>query len=493
MTQELTIFKTNQVPSTKFAGVTLPTQRLDDGVSAGFPRVSYKGSKWGIRYQGAYTPIQVRMPDGMTIQSPYLDVVILKASGHPNKAWYAGAYDEGDTNTPPDCWSSNGQTPDIGAPNKQSRTCLGCVHNVWGSKVNRDTGQNTRGKACMDSKRLAVVPVGDIENKMYGGPMMLSVPPSSLKRLGPYQNMLGANGFHYAAVWTRITFEPEAAYPLFVFDAVAALNDIQADQVLSMINHPQIDRILDAEQSSVEAWDESAQSVHAAIVPLGGPQTAAEAMAAAKTGVVVNFPNATPAPVPAPATPTTPAPAATASPVVAQAKSAAELEAEIRAKVMAEMAAKSGDPGPIPPHLDRSSQPQPVTPPPPSAPAPSAPAEPAEPQAEQPEPPPLAAQLPPGMTLPAGMTPEMAAAFMQQFTPAAQPAKRGRKRTPPVSPAATDTSQPAVASVAGPGLPVAAGPVSGPAAAASPSPAPAAVVGPDAAVAQIMGSIGKLI
>jgi hypothetical protein len=449
MTGELTIFRNGSVPSTRFKDAPLPTQRLDDGVSAGFPRVSYKGSKWGIRYQGAYTPIQMMMQDRTVIQSPFLDVVILRAAGHPNKAWYAGAYTEGEQTAPPDCWSSNGAVPDAGAPNKQSRTCVGCPHNVWGSKVNRDTGQATRGKACMDSKRLAVVPVGDIENKGYGGPMMLSVPPSSLKRLGPYQNMLEANGFHYAAVWTRITFEPESAYPLFKFDAMAALDDVQADQVLKMLEHPMIDRILDAESAAVEAWDDSAQSVHSSI-----------GAAAAPSGTVVT----SGASVPASGNQVT-----------------------------------SGNSQPV----------QPVTPPPPSAPAPSAPpqqqpaqpatpaqpaqpaqpqqaAEPDEPQAEQPLP-----TLPPGVTLPPGMTPEMAAAFLSQFAGAqggAQKPARTRRRTPPVSPAQTDSA--AVTGLAGPALPA---PVGIPATPAAPAKVAAGNGADGGAVAQIMSTIGKLV
>jgi hypothetical protein len=138
---------------------------------------------------------------------------------------------------------------------------------VWGSKVNRDTGQATRGKACMDMKRLAVVPALDITNKGMGGPIMLSVPPSSLKRLGPYQGMLEANGVNYCQVWTRVSFLAGQAYPVFDFDAKAALNDQQADEVVTMLEHPLIDRILNLELEQTEAWDESAQEVHRSIKP----------------------------------------------------------------------------------------------------------------------------------------------------------------------------------------------------------------------------------
>jgi hypothetical protein len=268
--QGLTIFRNGSAQvSTRFQGVQLPTERLDDGVGAGFARVTFKGKQWGYKYQGQNYPIPYPMPDGSVIPSPYLDIVILRASGHPSKAWYEGAYQEGNMG-PPDCWSTNGVIPDQSAPKRQAKTCNGCPHNVWGSKVNRDTGQATRGKACMDMKRLAVVPVGDIENKGMGGPMMLSVPPSSLKRLGPYQGMLETNGVNYCQVWTRVTFlsGPNApAYPVFDFDAKAALNDEQAVKVIEMLEHPMIDRILDLELNQTEAWDESAEEVHRNIKP----------------------------------------------------------------------------------------------------------------------------------------------------------------------------------------------------------------------------------
>jgi hypothetical protein len=268
--QGLTIFRNGSAQvSTRFQGVQLPVERLDDGVGAGFARVTYKGKQWGFKYQGQNFPIPYPMPDGSVIPSPYLDIVILRASSHPSKAWYEGAYQEGNMG-PPDCWSTNGVIPDQSAPKRQAKQCASCPHNVWGSKVNRDTGQATRGKACMDMKRLAVVPVGDIENKGMGGPMMLSVPPSSLKRLGPYQGMLETNGVNYCQVWTRVTFlsGPNApAYPVFDFDAKAALTDQQAVQVIEMLEHPMIDRILNLELTQTEAWDESAQDVHRNIKP----------------------------------------------------------------------------------------------------------------------------------------------------------------------------------------------------------------------------------
>jgi hypothetical protein len=463
MTGELTIFKTGgHQPSTAFQGVHLPTSRLDDGVSAGFAKVSYKGSKWGIKYQGQYHPAQARMPDGTIIQSPFLDVVILRAAGHPSKAWYEGLYAEGDS-APPDCWSTNGFKPDVGVPKMQCQTCVGCQWNVWGSKVNRDTGEATRGKACMDSKRLAVVPVGDIENMFYGGPMMLNVPPTSLKRLGPYQNGLEANGFHYAQVWTRLTFEPQSAYPLFNFDAMAALNDAQAQQVVKMMNHPLIERILNTELRMAEAWDEPA-------------------------------PNPSQVQV---ATPAQPQPASHAPQQAAHAPPPAQTEADRQFGQPHHghppaTAGQAQDDLTIPEHLRRpqpSAPPQqavqPVQPPPPSGPAPgTAPVQQEVlPPAQQPQ-----VQLPPGMVLPPGMTPEMAAAFMAQMQPKARGRAAATKRTPPVQPTNMDSSQPQQGQPAQPGPVMMTVPATAPQANGSGQPAQ-----PDQAVQSIMSTVKGLL
>lgn len=465
MTGELTIFRQGGQVSTAFQGVHLPQQRLDDGVSAGFAKVSYKGSKWGIKYQGQYNPVQARMPDGTIIQSPFLDVVILRAAGHPSKAWYEGLYAEGDS-APPDCWSTNGFKPDVGVPKIQSPTCVGCQWNVWGSKVNRDTGEATRGKACMDSKRLAIVPVGDIENKYYGGPMMLSVPPTSLKRLGPYQNALEANGFHYTQVWTRLQFEPQSAYPLFTFDAMSALNDAQAQQVVKMLNHPLIERILNTELRTAEAWDEPAP-VSQVQVPQGAPTQASQ--------------------------PVRPHPDANQGLAGGQPVQPAQ---------------------PAPPPVQ---QPQPMAPPPPTGPAPGTVAQP-QPQQEVISPPqpvtpvqppqgqvtdvqdqaaPPAPTLPPGMVLPPGMTPEMAAAFMAQFNPGQKAAGgrgRGTKRTPPVQPTNMDSAAQGAPQPQQPPLPMQGAPAptmvtGGPA----PQGQPNGSGQPDQAVQSIMSTVKNLL
>jgi len=263
MTNSLTILKNGAVPSTAFSDVDLPKTRLDEGI-AGTPwaRMSYMGGAWAIKHQGQTLPLK-RIIDGRQEDNPNLDVVILKAAKNPTKAWYAKSFDPKAPPEGPDCFSNDGLRPDPTGRNVQNNggPCLTCPHNAWGSAPARDDGSPSRGKACADHKKLVVVPVGDIEAKQYGGPVLLQVPPSSLKRLGPYQNELEVNGFHYAQVHTRITFErgPEISYPLFKFDALAALDDVQAAQVIKALKHPLVEQILTtAVQAGDDLWNEAA-------------------------------------------------------------------------------------------------------------------------------------------------------------------------------------------------------------------------------------------
>lgn len=271
MATDLTILRNGALPSTAFKDANLPKTRLDEGTAGSpFARVSYKAGKWAVKFQGKFDPA-TRIVDGRREQNPNLDVVILKAANHPSKAWYAAAYNPEAEQTGPDCYSSLGMKPDLpGSRKPQNDTCLLCPHNAWGSKVDRQTGEARKGKDCMDFKKLAVVPVFDIENKIYGGPMLLQVPASSLRNLGPYQNLLEANGFHYAQVHTRVTFsgDENISYPLMEFDALSALDDVQAQQVLKALNHPLINLILDGEVQAADAGEDAYRTPSATVTVL---------------------------------------------------------------------------------------------------------------------------------------------------------------------------------------------------------------------------------
>ena len=236
--------------STRFAQSQGPADDdLAAGVQGGYGLIGYRGKVWSMRYRGEERQLMRDDGDG---PRGSIEVVILKASAHIAKIWYEKGYTEGSV-AAPDCFSTNGITPDVGAANKQSPTCAACKRNVWGSRI---TPQGKQGKECSDSKRLAVVPLGDLANVAYGGPLLLRVPAASLQEMAQYGQKLQALGYPYYACATRVSFDPQEAYPKFVIEAIRALTDAEAEDVLKMRELPQVSRIL-AEATEVAAPAES--------------------------------------------------------------------------------------------------------------------------------------------------------------------------------------------------------------------------------------------
>lgn len=222
--------------STKFAAVKNEND-LAAGVQAGFGLIGYKGKVWSIRYRGDEQ--QLLRDDGDGPRNS-IEVVILKGASYISKIWYQQGYVEGST-AAPDCFSPNGVVPDPQSTKRQSNACANCPQNVWGSKI---TEAGKKGKACSDSKRLAVVPLGDIPNETYGGPMLLRVPAASLQDLATFGNKMQNLGYPYFAIATRIAFDPNEAYPKFTFSAIRPLTDEEAEQVLVLQPSQEVSRVL---------------------------------------------------------------------------------------------------------------------------------------------------------------------------------------------------------------------------------------------------------
>lgn len=222
--------------STKFAGAKVDND-LAAGVQAGFGLIGYKGKVWSIRYRGDEQ--QLLRDDGDGPRNS-IEIVILKAAPYISKIWYEQGYVEG-SNAAPDCFSPNGVVPDPQSTKKQANACANCPQNVWGSKI---TEAGKKGKACSDSKRLAVVPVGDIPNETFGGPMLLRVPAASLQDLATFGNKMQNLGYPYYAIATRVAFDVNEAYPKFQLSAIRPLNDEEAEEVLKLQSSAEVSRVL---------------------------------------------------------------------------------------------------------------------------------------------------------------------------------------------------------------------------------------------------------
>lgn len=231
---EILPFETGNLPAhiaSKFGLSDVNTDLTANVGTGGFPTLSYKGKVWHVVRGGERT--LVTNPDGDPRSS--IEVVILKGNPHISKIYYAGGYEEG-SDARPTCYSNNGESPALDSVERQSEKCATCRHNVWGSRI---TESGAKGKSCTDSRRLAVAPVGDLEN-----PMLLRIPAATLKELTEYANMLNRRRAAYNAVVTKISFDHTVAYQKLQFKPLRFLTEEEADVVVDVMNRDIIGNIL---------------------------------------------------------------------------------------------------------------------------------------------------------------------------------------------------------------------------------------------------------
>lgn len=271
---------------------------LAGGITGGYGLIGFRGKVWSIRHKGVEQQLMRDDGDG---PRGSIDVVILKANPHLSKNWYENGFVEG-SNAPPDCSSANGVYPDQGVPKKQSNVCLTCPKNAWGSA----TGGSGKGKACGDHRRMAVVPVADIKNELFGGPLLLRCPAASLQDLAAFSQKLAQLGYPYYAVAVKIGFDPAESFPKFTFSAIRPLTDAEADLVIEHQSGDAVGRVI------ADAVDPTAAAAAQIAAPAPAPDPSVAALP----------PRATAAPAPAAPPPVQPAPAPVAQPAPAPVASA---------------------------------------------------------------------------------------------------------------------------------------------------------------------------
>lgn len=206
---------------------------LDAGVSAGFPVMSIRGAKWRIVEGGEEHPIY--LPD-TTDLAPFVKVVLLRANPLVSKTFYEGQYVEG-SDAKPDCHSENGVTPAADAPHPQAKSCAECPKNVWGSKI---SPSGAKIKACADVRRIAILPADDLKY----APILLRVPGASLGDLAQYGKALKQRGIPYSAVVTKLSFDPDAAFPKIMFRFERVLTQEEMVEVAARMSEPVVDDVL---------------------------------------------------------------------------------------------------------------------------------------------------------------------------------------------------------------------------------------------------------
>jgi hypothetical protein len=209
---------------------------LSDGVAITFPLISLRGGKWRYRWKGDENVIN---DPNTGFAAPTLEVVIVDASKTLTKMFYVDPYAEGQRRRP-DCWSSDGKVPDATVPEPVNEICLTCPKNAFGSAI---TPAGKPAKACQDRRRIVIVPAADIENESKGGPILLSIPPGSLKNSQGYGDLLDENNLAYYGCVTQLSFDQNVAHPKIEFTYLRPLDDEDVRKVLSMRGSEAVKRI----------------------------------------------------------------------------------------------------------------------------------------------------------------------------------------------------------------------------------------------------------
>lgn len=192
--------------------------------SSGGAKLSIKGSKF--RFQG----------DDLGRE---LDVVILDYAFV--NTYYDTPFDEDEPSSPA-CFAisregEEAMEPADGVPNQQEESCNDC----WAAQFKSDA--RGRGKACRNSRRLALIHVDDLES-LDDEPQVvyLSVPPTSLSAFRGYVKKL-SKGLKRPpfGVITKLSFDMDADYETLEFECVDALPDELLDGIFELRDNIQDD------------------------------------------------------------------------------------------------------------------------------------------------------------------------------------------------------------------------------------------------------------
>jgi hypothetical protein len=207
--------------------------RLGSAPTGGFPVISIKGKVFTKTQGDTRELITKPGEDGEPASS--IEVVIVAQNPHRSKVFYSSGYTEG-SDAKPTCYSNNGLTPEADAESPQSKKCATCQHNQWGSRVSES---GSKGKACSDSQRLAVAPIG-----MINDPMLIRVPAASLKALDQFGDTLAKRNVPYQLVAVKIGFDYTVAHPALTFKGIGMVDDATAMQIHNVSTSDVVQQII---------------------------------------------------------------------------------------------------------------------------------------------------------------------------------------------------------------------------------------------------------
>ena len=211
MANEMTLFKGAMPSFMKTVGLDETTKKLL-GSGIGGKRISLKGGVFRMIADGEEVAVN---------EDRAMNVIVVEASDHVARTFYAGVYKEGEI-TSPACWSADGKAPSETLATPQFSNCDKCPQNIKGS------GQG-ESKACRYSRKLAVVLDGDVGGDVYS--LTLSATSMFGKADGDklpfdaYVRYLASHNAPVTAVVTEMRFDIKSPVPKLFFSPVRVLTD----------------------------------------------------------------------------------------------------------------------------------------------------------------------------------------------------------------------------------------------------------------------------
>jgi len=155
-----------------------------------------------------------------------LNVIVVNASPHVGRIFYAQAWTPDAEPTSPDCFSNDGRSPDAGSVNKQADRCDSCERNIKGSGMGSS-------KACRYSRRIAVVLEEDFGTSLEGEVYQMNLASKSLfgdsvgdntHTFENYTKYLSNNGKSLDYVVTQMSFNEDNDNQSVLFTPVKFIN-----------------------------------------------------------------------------------------------------------------------------------------------------------------------------------------------------------------------------------------------------------------------------
>ncbi len=203
----------NQAALPAFMQQLAGAANINDQAAAGIggesiDHISIKGGRFHIIRNG-------QQPQ--TLELFALRVIIVHANPGVTKAYYDTPWNPDQDAEAPACSSDDGIAPRSDSPRPQCGTCAVCPQNQFGSKVNAQTGKES--KACTDKKCIAIVTPGNEVGEM----LRLQIPTMAMKDFGAF--LRGLPNVPYYAVVTEITFDTTVSYPKIKFRPVDYISE----------------------------------------------------------------------------------------------------------------------------------------------------------------------------------------------------------------------------------------------------------------------------